>query len=93
MREGVSTRPGVPFSGACGGVTNGFITGDRGRERTGPGIQVDDIANKGVVKRVKGGVDIERRAHWRWWVDLYASRTSGAFLKCSSGSHVDSARE
>ena len=60
----MAARPGVTFLvGTWGGVTNGFIAGDRGRERTAPGIQVDDITDERVVEGVEGSVNVKRRAH------------------------------
>ena len=78
--------------GGSWGVRNGFCTGDGGTEGGTVGIHVEDVID-GVVKSVVRGTDIEGLAHWRRWDDLYASRTSGVFLKCSSGSQVDSAWE
>ena len=51
--------------GQGGGVTNGFRTGDRGRERTAVGLQVEDISDKRIVEGVVRGVDIEGQTHWR----------------------------
>ena len=91
---GVTTRLGVTLRtwGRGRGVRNGFCIGDGGAEGGTVGIHVKDVIDS-FVKSVIRSIDIEGLAHWRRWVDLYASRTSGAFLKCSSGSHVDSARE
>ena len=90
----MAARLGVTLKmwGRSWGVRNGFCTGDGGAEGGTVGIHIEDVID-GVVKSVIRGTDIERLAHCRRWDDLYASRTSGAFLKCSSGSHVDSARE
>ena len=82
----------LKMRGGDQGVRNGFCTGDGGAEGGTVGIHVKDVIY-GVIKSVVRSTDIERLAHWRQWDDLYASRTLGAFLKCSSGSQVDSAWE
>ena len=91
----MTTRPGVALRTRGGerGVRNGFWQGDRGTEGGGNvGIHVKDIIDR-FIEAVVASVDVVGLVHQRWWDNLYASRTSGAFLKCSSGSQVHSARE
>ena len=73
----MSTRSGGMSLTGARGVSNGFSTGDRGRERTAPGIQVEDITDERVIKGVEGSVDVKGRTHLEVMVGLVGLKDLG----------------